>query len=303
MILRWLPILAPAILGFIISIAYNQSNLANPMLVLRMDLSVFAFVLGLFLSVIAAVGLLINDWVERRHVQSLVQSAQERRRFLSRLDHELKNPLTAILAAMANLRNAEEAGDQEQSILSIETQMGRMRTLVGDLRKLADLETRAIELEPVETGKVLQENYSYIQEMPEAQQRVWNLSIPQAPWPLPPVLADRDLLFLAVHNLIDNALKFTHPGDTIELRAYEDSAQVIIEVADTGPGIPEVELPQVWDDLYRGESARGVPGSGLGLALVRAIVKRHNGKVTVRSRAGQGSVFSIQIPTAEVAKR
>ncbi len=303
MILRWLPILAPAILGFIISIAYNQSNLANPMLVLRMDLSVFAFVLGLFLSVIAAVGLLINDWVERRHVQSLVQSAQERRRFLSRLDHELKNPLTAILAAMANLRNAEEAGDQEQSILSIETQMGRMRTLVGDLRKLADLETRAIELEPVETGKVLQENYSYIQEMPEAQQRVWNLSIPQAPWPLPPVLADRDLLFLAVHNLIDNALKFTHPGDTIELRAYEDSAQVIIEVADTGPGIPEVELPQVWDDLYRGESARGVPGSGLGLALVRAIVKRHNGKVTVRSRAGQGSVFSIQIPTAEVTKR
>lgn len=303
MILRWLPILAPAILGFIISIAYNQSNLANPMLVLRMDLSVFAFVLGLFLSVIAAVGLLINDWVERRHVQSLVQSAQERRRFLSRLDHELKNPLTAILAAMANLRNAEEAGDQEQSILSIETQMGRMRTLVGDLRKLADLETRAIELEPVETGKVLQENFSYIQEMPEAQQRAWNLSIPQAPWPLPPVLADRDLLFLAVHNLIDNALKFTHPGDTIELRAYEDSAQVIIEVADTGPGIPEVELPQVWDDLYRGESARGVPGSGLGLALVRAIVKRHNGKVTVRSRAGQGSVFSIQIPTAEVTKR
>lgn len=303
MILRWLPILAPAILGFIISIAYNQSNLANPMLVLRMDLSVFAFVLGLFLSVIAAVGLLINDWVERRHVQSLVQSAQERRRFLSRLDHELKNPLTAILAAMANLRNAEEAGDQEQSILSIETQMGRMRTLVGDLRKLADLETRAIELEPVETGKVLQENFSYIQEMPEAQQRAWNLSIPQAPWPLPPVLADRDLLFLAVHNLIDNALKFTHPGDTIELRAYEDSAQVIIEVADTGPGIPEVELPQVWDDLYRGESARGVPGSGLGLALVRAIVKRHNGKVTVRSRAGQGSVFSIQIPTAELTKR
>jgi len=303
MILRWLPILAPAILGLLISVIYNQSQFSNPVIVLRMDLSVFIFVLGILLSVFAGIGLLINDWIERRHIQNLIEAAQERRRFLSRLDHELKNPLTAILAAMANLRSATTDEERERSTQSIETQMSRMRTLVGDLRKLADLETRAIELEPVETTRLLQENFKMIQERPEAQQRAWNVSIPQAPWPLPSVMADRDLLFLAVHNVIDNAIKFTHPGDTIELRAYEDGATVVIEVADTGPGIPEEELSEVWNELYRGQSARGIPGSGLGLALVRAIVNRHNGNVTVRSRSGQGTVFSLQIPTADVTKK
>ncbi len=303
MILRWLPILAPAILGFIISVVYNQSEFANPVLALRMDLSVLLFILGLLLSSFAAVGLLINDWIERRHVQNLIEAAQERRRFLSRLDHELKNPLTAMLAAIANIRSEGTAEEQSRSIESIETQMGRMRTLVGDLRKLAELETRVIELEPLQVAEVLQDSFNLIKDQPDAKARLWNISIPQAPWPLPSVLADRDLLFLAIHNLMDNALKFTKPGDTIELRAYEDSANVLIEVADTGPGIPDAELALVWDDLFRGESARGVPGSGLGLALVRAIVARHNGRVIVRSRPGQGTVFSIQLPAQEVTKR
>ncbi len=303
MILRWLPILAPAVLGFLISVFYNQSEYENPVLVLRMDVSVVIFVLGLFLSGIAGVGLLINDWIEGRHIQSLVEIAKERRRFLGRLDHELKNPLTAILAALANLRSAESADEREQSVVSIEAQMSRMRTLVGDLRKLADLEVREIELSPIDTAKLLQETYELIQEQEEAQTRAWTLSIPQAPWPLPYVMADRDLLFLAVYNLIDNALKFTHPGDTIELRAYEDDTSVMIEVADTGPGIPEGDLPRVWEELYRGESSQGIPGSGLGLALVRAILLRHKGDVTVRSRPGQGTVFSMQLPTADVTKR
>jgi len=303
MILRWLPILAPALLALLISMLFNQSQVSNPVIVLRMDLSVFIFIFGIILSFFAGVGLFINDWIERRHIQSLLEAAQERRRFLSRLDHELKNPLTAILAAMANLRSADSTQEREGSIQSVETQMRRMRTLVGDLRKLAELETRAIELAPVETARLLQENYELAHDRPDAEKREWTLSIPQAPWPLPPVLADRDLLFLAIHNLIDNALKFTREGDTIELRAYEDGANVVIEVADTGPGIPEAELSQVWDELYRGESARGIPGSGLGLALVRAIVARHNGKVTVRSRSGQGTVFSMQIPSVEVTKR
>lgn len=122
------------------------------------------------------------------------------------------------------------------------------------------------------------------------------MSIPQAPWPLPLVSGDPDLLLLVIHNLIDNALKFTRPGETIEVRAFEDANSVVVEVADTGPGIPEEELPYVWQELYRGAAARGVPGSGLGLALARAIVDRHGGKVSLRSRAGQGTVVSIRLP-------
>jgi two-component system OmpR family sensor kinase len=105
------------------------------------------------------------------------------------------------------------------------------------------------------------------------------------------------MLLLAIHNLLENALKFSSPGDTVELRAFEDGQQIVIEVADTGPGIPEDEQPQVWEELYRGQSSRGIPGSGLGLSLVHAIIERHSGSVSLRSRLDQGTVFTLRLPT------
>lgn len=71
---------------------------------------------------------------------------------------------------------------------------------------------------------------------------------------------------------------------------------MVIEIADTGPGIPAKELPRVWDELYRGQGARGISGSGLGLALVRAIIERYSGQVTLRSRVGRGTVVTIRLP-------
>jgi two-component system OmpR family sensor kinase len=123
-----------------------------------------------------------------------------------------------------------------------------------------------------------------------------SLTLRQVPWPVPEIPGDWDMLFLAVYNLVGNALKFTRPGDQIEVRAYEDGASVVIEVADTGPGIPEDELDRVWEELYRGHGARGIPGSGLGLALVRAIVERHGGSARIRSRVEQGTVVTLRLP-------
>jgi two-component system OmpR family sensor kinase len=164
------------------------------------------------------------------------------------------------------------------------------------LRKLAELETRPLERGPVHLAELLQEALSLAREQPQAQTRHLTLTLPQAPWPLPLVSGDWDLLFLAVFNLLDNALKFTQPGDTVEVRAFEDGATVVLEVADTGPGIPKAELPHVWQELYRGQGARGIRGSGLGLALVQAIVERHGGHTSLRSRAGQGTVVTLRLP-------
>ena len=96
--------------------------------------------------------------------------------------------------------------------------------------------------------------------------------------------------------MLDNAIKFTRPNDTLELRAFEDGTRVVIEVADTGPGIPAEELEHVWEELYRGGGARGIPGSGLGLALGRASVERHRGQGQRRSRTGQGTGFTLRWP-------
>jgi two-component system OmpR family sensor kinase len=112
------------------------------------------------------------------------------------------------------------------------------------------------------------------------------------------VQGDEDLLFLAIYNLLDNAIKFTRPSDSVEVRAFEDREAVVIEVADTGPGIAEEEVPRVWEELYRGEGSGGVPGSGLGLALARAVIERHGGRVGLRSRIGQGTVVTLRLPLA-----
>jgi two-component system OmpR family sensor kinase len=295
---RWLVIIAPAVLGaglalyFFLSFDLDHDHIVY----LRADLGSLSLLLGLGLSGLAGLAYALLSWADRTQQRANAVAAEERRRFLRRLDHELKNPLTAIRAGLANLAELPSGEARQESLAGVEAQALRLSRLSADLRKLAELEVRLVEHSPVDIPALLREAFSMAKEQPGAAERHLNLSIPQAPWPLPNVRGDPDLLLLAVHNLLENALKFSRPGDTLELRAFEDGAGIVIEVADTGPGIPEEEQPHVWEELYRGEAGRGIPGSGLGLALVRAIAERHNGRVSLRSRLGQGTVFSLRLP-------
>jgi two-component system OmpR family sensor kinase len=292
----WIAALIPALAGVAVSLTLALSLLPNPILYLRADLGTLSVLLGIAVSTLLMLGVGAWLWNEYRRRESLTQTtaqaAADRRRFLQRLDHELKNPLTAIRAGLANVSH----NDSSETLSSINAQVHRISRLTADLRKLAELETRPLERSEVNMSSLLSQVFELAQERPEAETRRLTLTLPQAPWPLPTISGDHDLILLVVHNLLDNALKFTRPDDTIEIRAVEDGAAVVVEVADTGPGIPEEDMPHIWEELYRGQSARGVPGSGLGLALAQAIVQRHGGRLTVRSRAGQGTVFSVRLP-------
>jgi two-component system OmpR family sensor kinase len=300
-----LPLL-PAVMGLTMAALTTAGPLANPILYLRADLGTACLLSGLSLSALLTVFLLMimraQRSTQRSATQLRAQGAEERRRFIRRLDHELKNPLTAIRAALANVANdsptasPQEASDTLHPLASVETQVLRLSRLTADLRKLAELETRALDRTHIDIGELVQEAVALAKEQPEAASRRLTLTLPQAPWPVPAILGDWDLVLLAVYNLLSNALKFSRPGDTVEVRASEDGGEVVIEVADTGPGIPAEELPHVWEELYRGQGARGIPGSGLGLALVRAIVERHGGQVALRSRMGQGTVVNLRLP-------
>ncbi|WP_051450710.1 sensor histidine kinase [Actinospica robiniae] len=232
--------------------------------------------------------------------EAVAKAAEDRLRFLMRLDHELKNPLTAIRAGLANIEQVGPVVAAETSasaaLASVSAQANRIARLVGDLRKLADLETRAIEAAAVDLPALLHEVTEAAEAIPLASERVVRVNVPQAPWPLPLVEGDRDLLFIALQNLVANAVKFSAPGDTVEIRASEDGNWVLLEVADTGAGIPEDEIGEVWHELARGRAARSVPGTGIGLALVRVVITRHGGQVAIRSRDGQGTVVSIRLP-------
>jgi two-component system OmpR family sensor kinase len=299
----WGIALVPAGAGVVIaSLLFYVPTATNPILHLRVDLGTLAIIAGVAGSLLVGAGVLLWEWARRRCQHQLadarIRLAQERRRFLQRIDHELKNPLTAIRAGLANVANGASGTAQREALASVEAQVLRLSQLTADLRKLAELETRPLDLVPVNVAELLHEALDLAREQPEARERRLALMLPQAPWPVPDVPGDRDLLFLATYNLLDNAIKFTRPGDTVEVRAVEDRTHVTVEVADTGPGIPREELPRVWEELYRGQGAHGVPGSGLGLALVRAIVERHGGQVTLRSRTGQGTVVTMRLPAA-----
>jgi two-component system OmpR family sensor kinase len=299
----WVLGLIPAAFGLVIAaLLFNLPSLPNPILVARIDLGTLVALVGVGCSLLAAGGLAVWTWSARRCRTQMAdlraEAAAERRRFLQRLDHEFKNPLTAIRAGLANLTNGPSEASRAEALASVEMQVLRLSQLTADLRKLAELETRSLERGPVDVAELLQEVVALAQEQPSVDARHLTLTLPQAPWPVPEVLGDWDLLFLAIYNLLDNALKFTRPGDTVEVRAFDDRAYVVVEVADTGPGIPEEELPRVWEELYRGQGARGVPGSGLGLALSRTILERHGGQVQLRSRAGQGTAVTIRLPVA-----
>jgi two-component system, OmpR family, sensor kinase len=298
-LLRLVFALTPLLLGIGIRLILVFGEFENPTISLKGEIGTWLVYAGFILTIFLLPVLAGWGWLEYKQTTELVRVQTEankafsddRRRFLQRLDHELKNPLTAIQAGLANLGERPEPN----ALASVKAQTSRVSRLVADLRKLADLETRPLERAPVNLGEIL-ETLTELAREGEFSNRHISLTIPQAPWPLPEVSGDYDLLLLAIHNLLNNALKFTKPGDRVEVRALEDGQSVVVEVADTGPGIPDEELPHVWEELYRGKGARGVPGSGLGLALVRAIIDRHGGQVAIRSRAGQGTVLSLRLP-------
>ena len=131
-----------------------------------------------------------------------------------------------------------------------------------------------------------------------------SLLIPKVPSPFPYVTGDRDLLVLAVYNLIENALKFTSADDSVEIRALEDGKTILIEVADLGVGVPPEDTSKIFEELFRGSNARSTEGSGLGLALVNRIVTLHGGKISVRSSQEdpRGTVFTMRLPAMKKAR-
>lgn len=251
--------------------------------------------LALGIAVLLALVLAVLAWLMDRSARGLEQalaaqaSSQEleRRRFIQRLDHELKNPLTALQIQLDNVQAAGNA----PSVAEARIQADRLGQLTRGLRRLADLESRPLEAESVELDELLAE----VQELVDQPERVV-VEVQRSPWAIPPARLDRELVLMALRNLIDNALKYSTSSDRVQVRAREEGGAWVIDVVDNGRGIAADDLPHVAEELYRGANVRDVAGSGLGLAMAQRIAARHNGALTVRSRPGQGTIASMRLP-------
>jgi len=300
--LSFLPVIAG---GLIWLVYFRLGWLPDYVVYSRISLGILIFAAGVGLSLIFVVVVAIA-WsstirAEKRINDDRSTTSAAHRQFIFRLDHELKNPLTSLQVELANLEamtptSDENSAELTQTIHRLQEQTNRLSDLVLQLRKVAELERQSIESDEVNLDQLLTDLVTEFRLIPEGMARKITIDLPQVPWPLPNVRGDSDLLYLALHNLLENAVKFTRSGDSIHTRAYEDANHVIVEIADTGPGIPDEEQSHVWEELFRGKMARGTPGSGLGLALVKAIIERHDGQVSLRSRVNRGTIVTIRIP-------
>ncbi|HUA08426.1 MAG TPA: HAMP domain-containing sensor histidine kinase [Candidatus Acidoferrales bacterium] len=233
-----------------------------------------------------------NDLLAR-----LQEAFARERQFISDASHELKTPLTSINAnAQLLLRWGDsDPSVRRESLETIQHESAALADMVNGMLMLAKADRGdAIPKEPVSLSLVAQEAVRTA--APRAAEKGLTLDL-DAPSPSPLVEGDAHLLRQLVSNLVDNAIKFTSEGG-VTVRVGEDERHATIEVADTGPGIPEEELANVFERFYRTDKARSrdVPGTGLGLAIVRSIARVHGGDIEARSAPSGGALFVARFP-------
>ncbi|MAU01901.1 MAG: hypothetical protein CL608_32590 [Anaerolineaceae bacterium] len=289
--------LLPVTLGLFGLLLLLRVFVGGSLVLVPEDIDVVLLVLFLSVAIVVAIHTLVRlsmGYLRELSVQRVRrETLTEHGRFLRRLDHELKNPLTTLRAGLSTLSLTNLDEKQQSLIQTMQTETLRLSKLVSDLRKLSDLEAQPLNLQPINIESLIRDLMQIEHERFEAagRQLASQVVAARSKWVL-----DEDLLTLAVHNLLDNALKYTRPGDTVQLNVQAQT-DLVIQVLDNGRGIPPEALPHVWEELYRAEQMQEkVSGSGIGLTLVKAIVERHGGKVSVSSEPGGETAVSLTIP-------
>jgi signal transduction histidine kinase/DNA-binding response OmpR family regulator len=234
---------------------------------------------------------------ERRRAESLAELDRAKTSFFSNISHEFRTPLTLMLGPLAEVAADAtlSAAAREQLTVARRNSL-RLLKLVNSLLDFSRLEAGRIRasFEPTDLAALTSDLASTFRAAIERAGLQFAVTCP----PLAqPVHVDREMWEKIVLNLLSNALKFTLAG-RIAIRLRAAGTQALLEVADTGSGIPQSELPRIFERFHRveGIAARTQEGSGIGLAMVQELVKLHGGTITVRSQPGAGSVFQVRLP-------
>jgi signal transduction histidine kinase len=234
---------------------------------------------------------------ELRHLDELKGA------FVSAVSHELRTPLTSIRGYVESVL-AEEPGPlndlQREELGIVYRNATRLQVLANDLLTLARLESGRVDMElrPLDLCGLLAELREELE--PAARRKGLDIRLECAR--TLEVEADALRLHQALGNLLGNAIKFSHEHESVGLRARGLDGEVLIEVSDTGVGIPAEEVPRLVERFYRASTAGDAQGTGLGLAITQEIVERHGGRLEVESQVGAGSTFRIRLPREQSAR-
>jgi two-component system OmpR family sensor kinase len=282
-----------------LDLAWHAAAAAWPASLTLAACAVSIAVLSIEAPVAAPLPLIVLPLIYRMNLAILAQSnANEQlagvlaaqRRFLTDVSHQVATPLATIMTNLSILQRAARSGKNGQAIEDSVAEAERMKRMLGRLRSLA----HADEDVPLRRELVdLAELTADVVRAYAAQAGTSGVGLVTEVMAPARINADKDLLREAVANLVDNAVRVSPRGADVRLRVARGAAGPSLDVIDSGPGIEEDRLPQLFERFQRSDS-----GSGLGLAIARRVVERHGGTIHVQTARGEGSTFTIELPEA-----
>ena len=225
--------------------------------------------------------------------------------FVSSVSHEFKTPLTSIRTLIERLQEGkvDDKTKMNQYFSVIAQDTDKLTRMVGNILDFSKIEEGKREYDFVETD-VVQFVSNHIQEF-QKDELLKNFSIQASVQEdIPPISVDREAISQVLNNLLDNAVKFSADKKKIQVHLRKDNGDIVLEVKDFGIGIPPDDLDKIFEKFYQGKNAlkQTVKGTGLGLTLVKHTVEAHGGRVSVKSKVGEGSTFSLVFPTEGKSK-
>jgi two-component system phosphate regulon sensor histidine kinase PhoR len=261
---------------------------------------------GRFLQVAAAPIAGGGEWVVLVVFRDLTEAKrleETRRDFIANVSHELRTPLASIKSVVETLQAGalDDRAAAQDFLARADAEVDRLVQMVTELLELSRLESGQAPLarEPLDLGQALEQAVERMR--PQAERKSLNLTLEVADG-LPSLTGDSQRLEQAIVNLLDNAIKFTPEGGSIGVSALPEDGGVRIGVEDSGAGISAEKLPRIFERFYKADRARGDRGTGLGLAVVKHTVEAHGGSVSVQSREGHGSTFTLTLPPSDPSR-
>lgn len=232
-----------------------------------------------------------------RDITAEVMASQARDQFISHVAHELKSPLNVIHMYVESMLEPDIEADQRiQSINVINDEVERLNNLINNLLNISKIEAGSINLniQRVKLAEFLTDTYDSVARSGHNQHIHFELSVPGS---LPNIQFDKELIRVALNNVLTNAVKYNNPGGKVSLVAEETAEHVTIKISDTGIGISKEDQQRIFEKFYRSgdEQVTQRGGHGLGLALAKEIVQLHHGTLVLQSEPGQGSEFTISL--------